>query len=188
MSVRAVTDEQSVGRLLLKLRGFEPKVRTRVRRELRTIGDEAIAEMRGVLDGPLPEGVAVTGQRRSIEYRKKLKRFVVVKRNDYGSVSVKRRGDSTGMREAIKAGIKLRIRAGESKQGIDIATSGPKQNGFNKARFWNARRFRHPVFGRADSYVYQAGQPYIKPAYEARPKIRDRAREILEREIAAMSK
>ncbi|MFA8415098.1 hypothetical protein ACEPTV_33165 [Burkholderia pseudomallei] len=71
----------------------------------------------------------------------------------------------------------MRVVTGQTRQGLDFRT----QN--NKAPMstgWNAKRFRHPVFGNRDAWVYQAGQPYFfAPVIEGRNDVIRRATDIL---------
>lgn len=177
----AEVDPEELKRLLLRLKEFLPKVRTAARRELRAIGDDTIAEQRRILDGPLPRGVKKTGQHVEVRQRAgKSKKFRAIRVNDYADTKVKRSGRSTGLRDGIKAGLKLRIVAGKTRQGIELKTTGPKDaHGYNRAKFWEKRVFRHRVFG-GDTYVYQAGQPYFRgPALAGRDEMVRRAGEIL---------
>lgn len=159
MSTRVEADPESLRRLLKAFRELPKEVKTGVRRELRTVGDDVIRGQREILDGPLPSGVTVTGQR-------------------FGRGM--RGGRSTGLREGIKKGLKTRIVAGKTRVGIDIRTNtrrAPMSTG------WNAKRFRHPTFGRAP-WVYQAGQPYFyPPVIEGRDDMIIRATRVLNKAI-----
>lgn len=87
---------------------------------------------------------------------------------------------STGTREEIGSGLKTRIVAGKTRQGIDIKTTGPKRDGFNMARIFQAKFIRHPVFG-SDTWVEQPGRPYFfKPATgELRDLMRNRINDVI---------
>lgn len=180
----AEVDKTQLASLLGGLKELPPKIRRDTRRDLRGVGDGVIAAQREILSGPLPAGVEKVGQRSRLEVNKKTGKFRVVKRNVYGDAERKNAQRSTGMREAIKAGLKTRVVTGAKRQGIDVTTTGPRQNGFNQAKVWNLARFRHPTFGRPDSYVYQGGQPYfygpVRAGYDDMLK---RAEEILTRNI-----
>ena len=56
-------DTSSVRTRFERIKEFDPALARRVRRDMRQSGDEIIAEQRAILDGPLPRGVAVVGQR-----------------------------------------------------------------------------------------------------------------------------
>lgn len=180
MTSGAEVDPGDLKQLLGKLRDLPPKVRTATRRELRSVGDDTIEAQKAILDGPLPQGVEKTGQR--FEVRKTRTRdgvkFRTIRVNTYADVAVKQ-GGSSGLREGIKAGLKLRVVTGKTRQGIELKTTGPKRDGYNAAKFWEAKHFRHPVFGRK-TYVDQAGQPYFRgPALAGRDEMVRRAEKIL---------
>tara|TARA_Y100000114_G_C11736504_1_gene316480 strand:+ start:243 stop:812 length:570 start_codon:yes stop_codon:yes gene_type:complete len=176
----AQPDPESLRRLLSGLREFPPKVRTRTRKALRGTGDEIIAGQRARLDGALPGGIRKSGSTRILVHSKRKGKFFLVKKNLYSDRDVQRGGRSTGLREGIKAGLRTRVVTGKTRQGIEIKTTGPKVDGYNKAKFWNKRRFRHPVFGNRDHYVDQAGQPYFRaPAFAGRDDMLRRTEQIL---------
>lgn len=179
----ATPDPESLKRLLNKLREFPPAVRTPVRRELRALGAPVIAQQKAILDGPLPRGVRKTGFRHKLVHSKRKGKFYAVKVNIYTDTDVKRGGQSTGMRAGIKAGLKFRVTAGKTRQGVEFKTTGPKgEDGFNKAKFWQKRRFRHPVFGDRKHYIDQGGQPFFRaPVMEGRDQLLRATEEILTR-------
>ncbi len=181
----AVVDSASLKALLAGLRDLPPKVRTNTRRELRALGQPVIDAQRAILDGPLPGGVAVTGQTKKRVQKyvkgKPTGKFYVVKVNTYATTEAKERaqGRSTGLREGVKGGLKFRIVTGATRQGIEFKTTGPKLNGYNSARFWNSTRFRHPVFN-TGRYAYQAGQHYmVQPVLDGKSELLRSAEEIL---------
>ncbi|ONI62623.1 hypothetical protein CSIV_14200 [Microbacterium sp. CSI-V] len=158
----AVPDPESLRHLLNKMREFPPAVRTPVRRELRALGAPVIAEQKALLDGPLPRGIRKTGFRHKVVHAKRKGKFYLVKTNVYAETDTAGRGQSTGLRAGIKAGLRFRVVAGKTRQGVEFKTTGPKEDGYNKAKFWQKRRFRHPAFGNRSRYVDQAGQPYFR--------------------------
>ncbi len=87
---------------------------------------------------------------------------------------------ATGTRDQIASGLKTRIVAGKTRQGIDIKTTGPKRDGYNLARIFQSKEIRHPVYG-ADVWVEQPGRPYFfKPATsELRDMMRDRIQQVI---------
>lgn len=179
----AVPDPESLRRLLSKLREFPPAVRTPVRRELRALGAPVIDAQKAILGGPLPRGLAKTGYRHKLVHSKRKGKFYAVKVNTYTEQDVKRGGRSTGMRAGIAAGLKFRVVAGKTRQGVEFKTTGPKgPDGFNKAKFWQKRRFRHPVFGNRRHYVDQAGQAFFRaPVLQGRDQLLRATEEILTR-------
>lgn len=177
-----VPDKESVRRLLTGMKEFPPKVRTATRRELRTVGDDVIAEQRAILDGPLPTGTQKLRSRPMLVLSKKTNTLRLAKSNVYGDREVKRPGRSTGLREGIKAGLKTRVVTGAKYQGINVQTTGPRVGNpkFNQAKFWQKKRFRHPLFGNRERFVYQQGQPYFHaPILRGRDDMIRRAEEIL---------
>ncbi len=168
----AVPDPESLRRLLEKLREFPPAVRTPVRRELRALGAPVIASQKALLDGPLPRGLRKTGFRHKVVHSRRKGKFYLVKTNVYAEQDVKRGGQSTGLRAGIKAGLRFRVVAGKTRQGVEFKTTGPKVDGYNKAKFWQKPRFRHSVFGDRSRYVDQAGQPFFRrPVIEGRDQL-----------------
>lgn len=96
---------------------------------------------------------------------------------------------STGLREEIARGLKVRVVAGKTRQGIDVKTTGPKRGGYNLARLMQAAQFRHPVFG-SDAWVDQSGHPYFfEPATdELRDLMLNRIEKAIEESLAEAAK
>lgn len=171
------TDVDSLRALLKDFNDLPPKAKTATRRELRKVGDDILAEQRGILSRPLPPGVEVKSQFRHHAFNKKTGAHFTRTINVYGERAVRRPGRSTGLRQRIKAGLVTRIVTGTTRQGVDIRTQNRKGE---MSTGWNATRFRHPVFGRAGRWVYQAGQPYFfKPVFNGRAAMIDHAVKIL---------
>lgn len=185
----AKPDPDSLRALLRGLKELPPRVRTNTRRELRGIGDDVIEEQKGILSGSLPTGTQKAGWRNRLVLtsgrgrgKNRVKTYRMIKVNIYEDVDVKNAGRSTGMREAIKRGLKTRVVTGAKRQGIDIVTTGPKTGDpkFNQAKFWTKKKFRHPLFGDRSRYLDQKGQPYFHaPIYRGRDAMVRRAAEIL---------
>lgn len=140
-------DHPDLPRLLRSLKEINPKLVTRLRREMRQSGDEIIRGQQAELAKGGPS--------------------------------------STGLRDEIASGLKVRVVAGSTRQGVDIKTSGPKRAGYNLARLMQARGFRHPVFG-TDTWAEQSGHPYFfEPATdELRDLMRNRLQKAIEDAIA----
>ncbi|MFG6277924.1 hypothetical protein [Microbacterium sp. 5K110] len=163
-------DTSSVRTRFERIKEFSPALARRVRRDFRQSGDEIISEQRAILDGPLPRGVAVVGQRTRRTYNAKTKRIVKRRLNVYGDRDVKRPGrsrsndeDGVGLREGIKKSLRTRVVITEKRTSIAVRTTNAKRTG---ATFWQAKRFRHPTFGHRDRMQYQAGMPYFwEPAF-----------------------
>lgn len=180
MTTQIKPDAAQLRALLSQFNDLPAKVKTETRRDLRRVGDDVIAGQRAVLDGPLPAGVAVTGRTRSFQVNKK-GGISIKRRNTYGDRDVQRGGRSTGLREAIKAGLVTRVVTGKTRQGIEVKTQNSKAP---MSTGWNAQRFRHPVFGNREAFAYQAGQPYFfKPVFEGRTEMIASAVDILNKAV-----
>ena len=141
-----------------------------------------IAAQKALLDGPLPKGLRKTGYRHKVVHAKRKGKFYLVKTNVFQEAETAGRGQSTGMRAGIKAGLRFRIVSGKTRQGIEFKTTGPKEGGYNKAKFWQKTRFRHPAFGNRSRYIDQAGQPFFRaPVFEGREQLLRAVGEILTR-------
>lgn len=170
-------DAAQLRALLKDFNELPPKVKTGVRRELRSTGDDILAEQRAILDGPLPAGVEVKGKTKTVALNKKTGKTYIREINKYGERDVQRGGRSTGLRAGIKAGLVTRVVTGKTRQGIDIKTQNSKAR---MSTGWNAARFRHPVFGSKERWVYQAGQPYFfDPIFKGRARMIAKAIDIL---------
>ena len=170
-------DAAQLAELLREFRELPPIVKRGVRGALRHTGDEIIEGQRAILDGPLPAGVDVTGHRLTLTKNRKNGQLVVRRLNVYGEKDVQRGGRHTGLRDRIKEGLVTRVVTGTTRQGIEIRTRNSQAT---MSTGWNARRFRHPVFGNRDRFVYQAGQPYFyAPAIAGRKALIVEATSIL---------
>jgi|GEM_PF-3385588 len=136
--------------VLADLKEFDPKLATAVRRRMRRAGDSAIAAMGTILDEE--SGGVVTGKttRMGTDRRGRAHRVV-----DTISTREANRSRSTGAREEIKRGLRLKVTAGKSRTSIRLSTTGGE---LRKAM--NTRSWRHPVFG-TDEYVEQPGNQYF---------------------------
>lgn len=162
-------DPAQLRELLKEFNTFDRRVKTPTRRALRGTGDNIIAEQRAILDGPLPRGVEVTGTVLRVVVNKRTNKIYTRKLNVYGEKDVANGGRSSGLRERIKAGLVTRVVTGISRQSIEIKTQNSKAP---MSTGWNAKRFRHPVFGNKERFVYQAGQPYFfDPIFRGRKQM-----------------
>lgn len=177
MPTQAKTDAATLRALLTEFNTLPPKVKTGVRRDLRTTGDEVIAGQRAILNGPLPAGIKVAGKTLTLVKNKKTGRTYVRQVNRYGATDVQRPGRSTGLRERIKASLVTRVVTGKTRQSIEIRTQNSKAT---MSTGWNSKRFRHPVFGNKERWAFQSGQPYFyAPVFAGRKTMIDRAIKIL---------
>jgi len=178
VATRAEADVTQLRELLKLFNELPPKVKREARSALRHTGDQIIAGQRSILDGPLPAGVAVEGKRTTLALNKKTGRYYVRQINNFVDRDVQRGGRSSGLREGIKSALVTRVVTGTTRQGIEVRT----QNGKGAmSTGWNAKRFRHPVFGnKSAAWVYQAGQPYFfAPVFKGRAELIENAIQIL---------
>lgn len=164
---------------------FSPKLARGLRKELRSVGDDIIAKQRAVLSGPLPSGVEKTGQRTRMVLNKKTGSIVLAKRNVYRDKAVRRKGGTTEMREQIKAGLKTRVVAGKTRQGVSVRTTRSQAP---LSIIWQSKRFRHKAWGRLP-YIDQKGQPYYwEPVLEGRDAARKKAGDAIDAALSEMRK
>lgn len=168
-----------------RIKEFSPSLARDTRRELRRSGDEIITEQRAVLSGPLPRGVAVAGKTRRLVVNGKTGQTHFRVLNRYKSVDVKNAGRGRGMREAIKASLKTRVTITEKRTAISVRTTNARKTGAN---FWQARRFRHPLFGDRDRMLYQAGQPYFwAPAFRGAERMTGRVSAAIDKALRSVA-
>lgn len=176
-------DVPDLRQLLGDIKAFSPRLAREIRRDLRRSGDEIINDQIAILAGPLPSGVRKVGTRQgrdSLGRRRTL--------NVYEDRAVGRRRE-TLLRMHIAKGLKVRVVAGKTRQGVEVRSSGPKIDGYNMARVWQSKVFRHPVFGDTQTWTYQKGQPYFwKPAFDGRDAMRMRIDEALDRGLAELGR
>lgn len=174
-------DTSNVRDVVAAVKEFSPALARRLRKDLRSTGDEIIAGQKAILAGPLPGSIAVTGRRTRLVTPSDGRRPYLRTVNVYEERERTARDRKKGMRRKIAAGLKTRVVTGKTRQGVSVRTtrsiSGPMAN------TWQAKRFRHPVFSHAGStFVDQAGQPYFwGPAVAGR----ERAAQQIEAAITA---
>ncbi len=170
------------------LLGLPPDIRRNLRRTLRHTGDQAIAEMTKTLEGALPGGIAkVDGSRQLRQYTSEKTGKTYYRYGYEWKRKDRTRGESSGtMRRSIVQGLRTRVVAGKTRSGITLSTTKAKMPDGKQpmVNAWNAKKFRHPVFGRTntmnDTWADQQGQPYFfHPAIQAVKQMRaDTARAI----------
>ena len=169
--VSVEVDQKSLREIIAMTKEVAPRVATKLRRDLRSSGDTIIAAQRALLDGPLPPGIEKTGQTHKVAVNKKTGKITIRKSNTYGDKAVSKAGRTTGLRDAIKAGLVTRVRAGAGKQSITIQAQRKIGVGSN---FYQSKMFRHPVFGQPGAFAYQRGMPYFfAPIYDNRLAMRE---------------
>lgn len=102
-------------------------------------------------------------------FRRELRRsgdeIIAAQKGELGS------GDT---RDLIARGLKVRVTAGTTRQGISVTTAGPRVGGASLAKVFERKKFRHPVFGTGE-WADQAGFPYFnKPAQAGYDRMRKR--------------
>lgn len=138
---------------------FDPRLATNLRRELRESGNEIIAKQRKILAG---RPARITGSVKRL-------RLITPKNGDKPYWAFRRtyqtgdarEGGVSHLRAKIAAGLRTRVITGARRQGVEVRTSGPRNDGVNMARVWQAKQFRHPVFGDDSRWAVQAGQAYF---------------------------
>jgi hypothetical protein len=170
-------DVSNLREVLTAARDYSPALARELRKRLRSSGEEIIAEQRSILDGPLPGNAAKAGSRIKLVVPRDGRAPHLRKVNVYKDVATKR-NRSTGMRERIKASLKTRVVAGKSRQGVNVRAD--TRVGGVMAVQWQARRFRHPVFG-TGTFADQKGQPYFwGPAIAGRDKAAERIKQAID--------
>jgi hypothetical protein len=142
---------------LAKAKEIGPKVQRNLRRNLRGVGDDIIADQRAILSGPKPGNARKTGQRVRLVKAKGGRKAYLRTVNTYEAQAAGR-SRSSGMRKAVKASLKTRVVAGATRSGISVRAD--KSVGGVMVKGWNKRTLRHPVFGNKEQYITQFGQPY----------------------------
>lgn len=162
-------DVSNLRGVITAAKGYSPALARSLRKRLRGTGEAIITEQRAVLDGPLPGNARKTGSKiRWVEPRDGRKGYLR-KVNTYDDVAANRTR-SRGMRTKIKASLKTRVVAGTTRQGVNVRAESRIGGAMTHA--WQARRFKHPVFG-TDEWATQNGQPYFwGPAVAGRAKAR----------------
>ncbi|WP_309129479.1 hypothetical protein [Microbacterium sp.] len=173
--------------LFADLKAVAPKLATDVRRDLRGTGSDIIAQQRRILSGPRPGSIHKTGSTlRLVVPRNGRKPYLAI-RNTY-ETGDPREGGVDDLRSKIRAGLKTSVTSGKTRSSIQIKTTGPRNDGYNMAKVWQARRFRHPIFG-ALGWMDQQGQPYFwEPAYDGVEDMQRKVQTILDNAVTTLSK
>lgn len=173
--------------LFTDLKAVGPRLATDVRRDLRSTGDGIIAEQRRILSGPRPGSIHKTGSTLRLVVPRNGRAPYYALRNVY-ETGDDRPGGVDDLRSKIRAGLKTRITAGANRSSIQVQTTGPKNDGYNMAKVWERRRFRHPIFGNL-GWMDQQGQPYFwKPAYDGVEDMQHKVQQILDDAVTTLSK
>jgi len=172
--------------LFADLKEIAPKLATDVRRELRGVGSDVIAEQRRILQGPLPGPIRKTSSKLRLITPKNGRAPYLAFRNTY-ETGQEHEGGVDDLRSKIRAGLKTSVTSTKNRSSIQIKTTGPRADGYNMAKTWQAARFRHPIFGLG--WMDQQGQPYFwKPAYDGVEDMQRKTAKILDDAVARLSK
>lgn len=158
---------------LAKAKEIGPKVQRNLRRNLRGVGDDIIADQRAILSGAKPGNAHKAGLRVKRIQAKGGRKAYLRTVNVYKAEAAGR-DRTTGMRKAVKASLKTRVVAGATRSGITVRAD--KSVGGVMVKGWNKRTLRHPVFGNKEQFVTQFGQPYWwEPIKRGQVQAKDKA-------------
>ncbi len=152
--------KSNLRQVLADLKEFDPKLATEVRKRLRASGDAAIAAMGAILDEDA--GGVVTGKTHRLGTDRRGRVHLVVDKINSRAAN---RSRSTGAREEIKRGLKLKVTTGKARTSVRLTTtSGALRKAMNK------RSWRHPVFDDPNTWVEQPGNQYFNRAVYSEAK------------------
>lgn len=172
--------------LFADLKSVGPKLATDVRRGLRRTGDDIIAKQRQILTGALPGPIRKTGSEIRMVYPTGRKPYLAI-RNVY-ETGEGSDGGVDDLRSKIRAGLKTGITSTANRSSIQIKTTGPRNDGYNMAKTWQSKRFRHPIFGML-GWMDQQGQPYFwGPAYDGVDDMQHKVQRILDDAVNHLAK
>ncbi|MBW9118886.1 hypothetical protein JNB63_02140 [Microbacterium trichothecenolyticum] len=162
-----------------RLKGISPKLATNLRRELRNAGEEIIAAQRKELSKRPPRVGSSERKLRLITPKNGDRPYFAFRRTYQPGDT--REGGVSNLRDQIAAGLRTRVVTTSRREGVEIKTSGPRVGATNMARVWQAKQFRHPVFGDTSRWAVQFGQPYFfGPVTD---ELRDRMRQRIIRAV-----
>jgi len=155
------------------LKDIDPKLATNLRRELRESGEDIISEQRRALT-KRPPRVAGASRKLTLIKPKNGRKPYWAFRTTY-QPGDPREGGVSHLRDKIAAGLRTRVTTGKTRQGVEVRTTGPRNDGYNMARIWQKKQFRHPIFN-SSHWATQFGQDYFfgPVTSELRNNMRDR--------------
>lgn len=178
-------DTSNVRDVLAAAKEFNPKLARALRKRLRGVGDDIIAEQKQILFGTLPGSIAPVGKRTRLIVPKDGRRPFLRRVNVYEERERTARDRNKGMRRRIATGLKTRVVAGKTRQGVQVRTD--RRIGGEMSQAWQSRIFRHPSFGR-QPYISQRGQQYFwGPAVAGRDAAAQRVDEAIAETINEMT-
>ncbi|WP_411732187.1 hypothetical protein [Paeniglutamicibacter sp.] len=133
-----------------------PRIHRNLRKSLRGVGDDIIADQKSLLSAPLP-GMAQRTGKKLVRVKPKNGRKAYLRAVNVYEAKAASRKRTKGMRRKVAGSLKTRVVAGKTRSGIRIQAN--KNVGGVMTKVWNKKIFRHQVFG-TDAYVAQYGQPY----------------------------
>lgn len=150
-AVSVTVDTASFGELFGRASRVEPALRTALRRRIRNAAKGLAGEVKAeaLLQG---EGSGTAGRLGLRRIRPNGRSSYLAFRRDY-TYAASSSGRSTGLRQGIAAKVGVAVVAGATRQGVRITSNG------NMAGAWQAKSWRHPVFGTRAQWVQQAGRP-----------------------------
>lgn len=182
-------DTASLRSVLQALKSIDPKLATGLRRELRESGDDIIAAQRAELTERAPKVAGRSEGWRLISPKRgkngKARKPYIARRVNYHAGETREGGDSN-LRQQISDGLRTRVVTGAKREGVEVKTNGPQIGGSNMARVWQAKQFRHPVFG-GEGWAVQFGHPYFfgPVTDELRNRMQDRVKKAIDAAVDA---
>ena len=159
-------DTTNLREVVAAVKDFSPALARQLRKQLRAVGDDIIADQRSILNGPLPGSIAVVGKKTRLVVPKDGSKPYLRKVNVYEERARAARDRNRGMRKKIGQGLKTRVVTGKTRQGVSVRTD--RRIGGEMSQVWQAKVFRHQAFGR-EPWIHQRGQQYFwGPAVEGR--------------------
>ncbi|HUX70574.1 MAG TPA: hypothetical protein VMV41_08710 [Cellulomonadaceae bacterium] len=142
------------------LKKFDPVLAKEVRKRLVASGNAAIAAMGAILDEDA--GGVVTSKTHRLGTDRRGRGHLVV---DKVNTRAANRSRSTGARQEIKRGLKLKVTTGKNRTSIRLTTtSGALRKAMNK------KSWRHPVFNDPDTWIEQPGSQYFNRGFYSEAK------------------
>lgn len=182
-------DTASLRSVLQALKSIDPKLATNLRRELRDAGDDIIAAQRAELTERAPKVAGRSESWRLIVPKRdkngRTRKPYLARRVTYHAGETRQGGDSD-LRQQISRGLRTRVLTGAKREGVEVKTTGPRIGGSNMARVWQAKQFRHPVFG-GTGWAVQFGHPYFfgPVTDELRTRMQNRVKKAIDAAVDA---
>ncbi len=152
--------KSNLRQVLEDLKKFDPALAKQVRKQMVSSGNAAIAAMAAILDEDAG-GVVTSKSHKFGTDRRGRTHLVVDKINSRAAT----RSRSTGAREEIKRGLKLKVTTGKARTSVRLTTtSGALRKAMNK------KSWRHPVFNDPSTWVEQPGDQYFNRAVYSEAK------------------